>query len=60
MQEAEIHNLPDMSKDGWKHACPKLPELVDSSRCNNADINWYVRMPINPSLVDTKVEMPLE
>ena len=27
---------------------PRIPDVVDFSRCNNADINWYIRMPTDP------------
>ena len=29
---------------------------MDIQKHNNADIDWYVRMPTDPPLVDTKVE----
>ena len=39
-----------------KHSTPRLPEVVDFPRCNNADIDWYVSMPANPPPGDPKVE----
>ena len=36
-----------------------FPE-VDSPRYNNADIDWYVRMPTGLPKVNHKVEMLLE
>ena len=36
---------------------PKLPEVVDFPRCNNADIDWYVTMPTDTPPVDPKVEV---
>ena len=44
-----------MSKDGLMHSIPKPPEVVDFLRCNNADIEWYVRMPADALLEDPKV-----
>ena len=39
---------------------PRFPEVVDFPRCNNADTDWYVRMPTDPPLFDSKVEMLLK
>ena len=33
-----------------------LPEVVDLPRCNNADADWYVNIPTDPTPVDPKVE----
>ena len=33
---------------------------VDFLRCNNADIDWYMRMPRDPTPVHPKVEMQFE
>ena len=33
---------------------------MDSPGCNNADSDWYMRMPPNPPLVYLKVEIPPE
>ena len=55
MQE-ETHNSYHMSKGGWKHSTPRFPEVVYFPKCNNADIDWYVRMPTDPSLVGPKIE----
>ena len=41
------------------HSTPWLPEVVDLPRCNNANIDWNVRMPTDPCVVDHKVEMLL-
>ena len=46
--------------DTWMCPTPKLLEVMDSSECNDADIDWYMRMPTNPPLVDSWVEMPLK
>ena len=35
----------------------KAPRRNGFLMCNNADIDWYVRKPTNPPLVDPKVEM---
>ena len=37
-----------------------IQPLVEVTVCNDADINWYVRMPIGPYLIKPKVEMLLE
>ena len=37
-----------------------VPGSKDSPKCNNTEINQYLRMLINPPLVDTKLEMPCE
>ena len=60
MQEVERYNLSDMSKDRWIHSTPGLPEVADFPRCNNAEIEWYGRMPTDPPLVNPKVEMLLQ
>ena len=41
MLDEETHSSPEMSKDGWKHSTPRLPEVLDFPRCNKADI-WLV------------------
>ena len=33
---------------------------MGSPRCNNADIDWKMRMPTNSPLIDLKVEMPIQ
>ena len=38
----------------------KALEVVDFLRYNNADIDWYMKMPTNAPPVDPKVEIPLE
>ena len=38
----------------------KVPEVTESSRYNNADFNWYMRMATNPPPVHPEVDMPLE
>ena len=53
MQEEETQNSPDMSKYGWNHSTPRLLEVLDFPRCNNAGM----RMSIDWPLVDSKVEM---
>ena len=52
------HNSSETAKDGWKCSASRLLDVMDSSQCSNTDIDRYLRMPKNPSLVDTKVEMP--
>ena len=37
-----------------------MPGVGDIPRCTRADIDWYVRMPKDPPLVDPKDEMQLE
>ena len=59
IQEEETHNLPDTSKDGWKHSSPKPPVVVDFPWYNSARIEWYGRLPTDPPLVDPKGEKPL-
>ena len=54
MQEEETHNLPETSKDCWRHSTPRSPEVVVFPRCNNASIEWYERMPADPPLTDPK------
>ena len=53
------NNSPDMSKGGWKCSNPRFQKVANFMRCNNADIDWYERMPTDPPLVNPKVEMPL-
>ena len=57
MQEEEIHNSPDMFKGAQKYSTPRLPWVVDFPRCYHANIDWYIRMPEDPPLVDPKVEI---
>ena len=45
-----------MSKDCRKQFTPRFPEIVNFPRCNNADIEWYVRIPANSPLVGPKIE----
>ena len=54
MKEEETHNLPEMSKDGWRHSIPRPPEVVEFPRCNNAGFEWYGRLPADPSLLGPK------
>ena len=56
MQEGETHNLPDVSKAGGKHSTSRLPEVMDVPRCNNADIDWYMRMPTDPPPIDANMK----
>ena len=39
------------------YSTPRLSEVRDFPRCNKADIDWYVRMPTDPPLVDPNVKM---
>ena len=50
MQEEETCNLPETSKDGWRHSTPRPPELVEIPRCNNAGIEWNEKMPAGQPL----------
>ena len=49
-----------MCKHNWKCSTPRLIEAVGFQRCNNADTDWYVRMPTDSPLVAPKSEMPFE
>ena len=60
MQEEETHNSCDIKKGGWKCTNKRPPEVVDFLRCNTADIDWYMRMPIYPPMLDPKAEMQSE
>ena len=59
MQEVERHNFPDLSMDGSIHSPTRPQEVGDFPGCNNGGIEWYVRIPKDPPLVDLKVEMLL-
>ena len=54
MQDKETYNSPDMSKCLLKFSTPRLPEVVDFARSNIADIDWNMRILIDPSPVDPK------
>ena len=41
------------------HSTQRPQEIVDFPRCNTVEIEWYLRMPIDPPLVDPIVEMLL-
>ena len=56
-QKEGIYNLLNMSKGVWKQTMPRLQGVVDFPRFNRTDIEWYIRMPTDPSLVDPKEEM---
>ena len=60
IQKEEVHNSPDMPRDDWICLIPRLPELVGLPRFQRTDIDWYMRMPTDPPLVNPKVEMLLE
>ena len=36
--EEETHNLPENSKDGWRHSTPRPPQAVEFPKWNNAGI----------------------
>ena len=55
-----IYNSHDTLRNGLKHSHPWFPEVIDLSWCNNADIDWYVRMPTIPTPVNPNVKTPLE
>ena len=57
MQEEEAHNSPEMTWDHLKHSTLRLLEVVDFPRCHNADIDWYMRMPMDPPLVCLNIEV---
>ena len=42
---------------GRKHAIPRVPQVVNVPRFNNADIDWYVRIPTDSPPTDPKVKM---
>ena len=42
------------------HSTPRLSDVMGFPRCDIADIDWYVRLPRDPHLVDPKVEMQSE
>ena len=46
-----------MSKDGWKHSTPRLPEEVSFPECNIANVDQYVQMSTDLPLVDPTDEM---
>ena len=56
MQEKETCNLPETSKDGWRHTTPRPPEVVEIPRCYNAGIEWNEKMPAGPLLEGPKGE----
>ena len=60
MQVKEIHYSPDTSNNGLKHSIPILLKVMDSPKCSNVDIDWYVRMITNPPPVNTLVETALK
>ena len=35
----------------------RVPEVVHFPRCNKSDIDWYLRIPTDPSSADAKDEM---
>ena len=45
-----------MSMNNGKHLTLRLLDLDDSPKCNNADIDWYMRMATNPPPVDPKLK----
>ena len=55
--QQDIHTSSYTSKDSWKHSIPRLPEVMDYPKCNNADTDWCMRMPTNTSPVDFNVEI---
>ena len=60
MWEEETRNLPEMSKDDSRHSTPRLPEIVEFPRCNNAGIEWYRWMLVDPPVVGPKGKKLLE
>ena len=53
------YKLPETPKDGWRHSTPRPPEVVEFPWCNNADTEWYGRIPADPPLVDPKAKSSL-
>ena len=41
------------------HSIPRSPEVVDFPRCNNTEIESFMRMPTDLPMVAYKVEMLL-
>ena len=35
---------------------PRLPKVMNFPRFNNADIDWYIRMPEGPPPFDPKIK----
>ena len=60
MQDVNIHSSPETAMDAWKHSIPRFPEVTDSLECSTDDIDWHMQMLPNPSMVDSRVEMPLK
>ena len=60
MQEEEMCNSSDTSKDSWKCSTPRFLEVTDWLRCSNFYVDWYMKMLANSSPVDPKVEIMLE
>ena len=58
-QEEKIFNSPDISKCGWKHLTPRLKEVADFPKWNNADIDWYEDANRSTSS-KPKLETPLQ
>ena len=53
------YNSHETAKGGWKHSTFRLLEVTEFPICNNADTDWYVRMPTNANPTEREVEMLL-
>ena len=54
MLKGETHSSPETARDGRAHSTPRLLEVMDFLECNIGDIDWNVRMPNDPPVVDPK------
>ena len=54
MLEKETHNSAESCQRLLNALTPEFLEAMDYLECNNGDTDWYVRMPIDPPLVDPK------
>ena len=53
-----MNTSPDLYRDGQMHPTPRFSE--EFSSCNIADIDWYMRMPVDPCPVNPTAEMLCE
>ena len=55
-----MHYLPGNPRNGLNHSTQRSPVEEDFPNSNSADIDWYVRMPIDPPVVDLKDDIQHE
>ena len=55
IQEEETHTLPECPRM-VESILPQGSQRVDFPRCNNDEIDWYMKMQTDPPQVDPKVE----